>query len=60
MEWPADWPSELLVAVTFEEQEGKTKFTLRHVGIPAGQMRELCSAGWNESFDKLAEALTKS
>jgi uncharacterized protein YndB with AHSA1/START domain len=39
-----DWPSELLVTVTFEEHEGKTKFTLRHVGIPADQ-RELCSAG---------------
>lgn len=52
-----DWPSELLVTVTFEEHEGKTKFTLRHGGIPAGEMRELTSAGWNESFDKLAEAL---
>jgi hypothetical protein len=30
---------------------------LLHVGIPAGEMRELCSAGWNESFDKLAENL---
>jgi hypothetical protein len=26
----------------------------------AGQMRELCEAGWNESFDKLAEALAKA
>jgi uncharacterized protein YndB with AHSA1/START domain len=51
-----DWPSQLLVTVTFEEQKGKTKFTLRHSGIPADQ-RELCSAGWNESFDKLAETL---
>jgi uncharacterized protein YndB with AHSA1/START domain len=52
-----DWPSELLVTVTFEEHEGKTKFTLRHVGIPAGEMSDLTGAGWNESFDKLAEAL---
>lgn len=55
-----DWPAELLVTVTFEQDDGKTKFTLRHVGIPAGEMRELCSAGWNESFDKLAEAFTKA
>lgn len=55
-----DWPSALLVTVTFEEHEGKTKFTLRHVGIPAGQMRELARAGWNESFDKLAEALAEA
>ena len=54
-----DWPKELLVTVTFEEQEGKTKLTLRHVGIPAGEMRELTSAGWNESFDKLAESLAR-
>jgi antitoxin component YwqK of YwqJK toxin-antitoxin module len=45
------------VTLTFEGDQGKTKFTLRHVGIPAGQMRELTEAGWNESFDKLADAL---
>jgi uncharacterized protein YndB with AHSA1/START domain len=55
-----DWPSELLVTVTFEEHEGKTKFTLRHVGIPSGEMSDLTKSGWNESFDKLAEALTKA
>jgi uncharacterized protein YndB with AHSA1/START domain len=54
-----DWPSELLVTVTFEEQKGKTKLTLRHAGIPADQ-RELCGAGWNESFDKLADYLAKA
>jgi len=55
-----DWPAELLVTVTFAESAGKTKFTLRHVGIPAGQMKELTSAGWNESFDKLADVLTEA
>ena len=54
-----DWPSELLVTVTFEEHEGKTKLTLRHVGIPEGENRELAKAGWNESLDKLAEELEK-
>lgn len=58
-EMGGDWPLELLVTVTFEEQEGRTKLTLRHVGIPAGEMREQCEAGWNESFDKLAESLAK-
>ena len=52
-----DFPLEMLVTVTFEEHEGKTKMTLRHVGIPAGEMSELTGAGWNESFDKLAESL---
>lgn len=54
-----EWPLELLVTVTFEEQEGKTRLTLRHAGIPAGEMREQCEAGWNESFEKLAESLAK-
>jgi hypothetical protein len=31
--------------------------TLHHEGIPEGHMREECEAGWNESFDKLAESL---
>jgi uncharacterized protein YndB with AHSA1/START domain len=54
-----DWPLELLVTVTFEEHEGKTKLTLRHVGIPAGENRDLAKAGWNESFDKLQDYLDK-
>lgn len=52
-----DWSQEVLVTVTFEEEEGKTRFTLRHAGIPAGEMSELCVTGWNESFDKLAKSL---
>src|SRR5512137_1102499 len=52
-----DWPSELLVTVTFEEQKGKTKFTLLHEGMPPGEMTDLAKAGWNESFDKLENVL---
>lgn len=52
-----DFPLELQVTLTFEEQEGKTKMTLRHVGFPAGEMSEMAGQGWNESFDKLAESL---
>ncbi|MEO6166997.1 MAG: SRPBCC domain-containing protein [Chitinophagales bacterium] len=52
-----DWSEELIVSVTFEEYNGKTKFTLKHEGIPAGQMSDMTAVGWNESFDKLAEAL---
>jgi len=56
----ADIPLEMLVTVTFEEHEGKTKLTLRHVGIPAGADREGANQGWSESFDKLAEYLAKA
>jgi uncharacterized protein YndB with AHSA1/START domain len=54
---PGDWPLALVVTVTFEEQGGKTKFTLRHTGFPSGEMRDLAKAGWNTSLDKLAEYL---
>jgi uncharacterized protein YndB with AHSA1/START domain len=51
------FPLELQVIVTFEEQDGRTRMTLRHIGVPEGTMSELTSAGWNESFDKLASYL---
>jgi uncharacterized protein YndB with AHSA1/START domain len=54
---PGDWPSELVVTVTFEEHEGRTKLTMRQAGIPAGEMKAMAAAGWEESFDKLAESL---
>lgn len=54
---PGDWPAEMLLTVTFEEHAGKTKLTLHHTDLPAGEMREMTGAGWNESFDKLTEAL---
>lgn len=55
---PGDWSGEMLVTVTFEEHEGTTKISLRHVGLPAGMMIEMAAAGWNESLDKLAASLS--
>jgi uncharacterized protein YndB with AHSA1/START domain len=55
-----DRPLELQVTVTFEEQDGKTKFTLRYAGIPAGESRNWAETGWNETLDKLAEVLEES
>jgi len=52
-----DFPIEMLVTVTFEEENGKTKMTLRHTGVPAGPDSEGTHQGWSESFDKLAESL---
>ena len=51
----ADIPLEMLVTVTFEDLDGKTRMTLRHEGLPAGEMRDGAGVGWNESFDKLAD-----
>jgi uncharacterized protein YndB with AHSA1/START domain len=53
----ADFPKEMLLALTFEAHPGMTRLTLRHTGIPAGEMRDLTRAGWNESLDKLAGVL---
>ena len=54
-----DFPLELLVTVTFEDLgSDKTRQTLRHEGVPEGEVREMTAAGWSTSFDKLAEGLT--
>jgi uncharacterized protein YndB with AHSA1/START domain len=52
-----EWPNELLVTLTFEDQKGKTKFTLLHEGLPPGEMANSAKDGWNESFDKLEKVL---
>jgi len=53
------FPREMLVTVTFEDIGGKTKMTLRHSGVKdiSDQDRTNMEQGWNESFDKLADAL---
>jgi uncharacterized protein YndB with AHSA1/START domain len=53
----AEFPLQMLVTVTFEEYESKTRLTLRHDGIPAGTDRDLAQGGWSESLDKLAALL---
>jgi len=57
---PDDIPLEMLITVTFEDLGGRTKMTLRHEGLPAGEMSAGANVGWNESFDKLAESLSKA
>jgi uncharacterized protein YndB with AHSA1/START domain len=54
-----EWPLEMLVTVAFEEEGDRTKLTLRHSGIPAGENQEMARAGWSESFDKLDEYLAE-
>jgi uncharacterized protein YndB with AHSA1/START domain len=54
-----DWPLELLVTVTFEDHDGKTRFTLRHAGIPGGEIFKMTNEGWNESLDKFANSLKR-
>jgi uncharacterized protein YndB with AHSA1/START domain len=54
---PGNWPMEVMAIVTFEEvEDGKTKLTVREVGIPS-EMGEPARMGWEQQFDKLAETL---
>lgn len=52
-----DWPLELKVTVTFQEEDGKTRLTLQHTGFPDHQNMSMAKSGWNESLDKFADAL---
>ena len=52
-----DFPAELILTVSFEDLAGQTKLTLRHEGVPAGEMSEMTEAGWSTSLEKFAEAL---
>lgn len=52
-----EFPLEMQVTVTFEAIGSKTKMTLIHVGIPGANMKDMTSAGWNQSFDKLEKSL---
>jgi len=52
-----DWQYEMLVAVTLEDLGNRTRMTLKHTGLPRGEMTDMTVAGWNESFDKMAASL---
>ena len=58
----ADFPMEMQIRVTFEEEGNKTKLTLNHSDVTNLSETELSDMrqGWNESLDKLAELLAKS
>jgi uncharacterized protein YndB with AHSA1/START domain len=56
---PGDWPDEQLVTISFEDVGGKTKMTLRHEGLPTGDMSDMTGEGWQGSFDKMEDALTE-
>jgi uncharacterized protein YndB with AHSA1/START domain len=55
-----DWPRELLVTVTFEPTDGRTRLTVRHKGFPDAGNRDLARAGWETSLDKLAACVGKT
>ncbi len=50
-------PLEMEVTITFEDLGDKTKMILRHVGMPAGELQNQMTEGWNQSFDKMDTSL---
>jgi uncharacterized protein YndB with AHSA1/START domain len=54
-----DFPRELSLELTFEDMDGKTKFTLNYpdLGRMSEKDRKDMEQGWNESFDKLEAVL---
>lgn len=55
---PAGWPSETLIEVTFDDVDGKTRLTMRNIGLTEEMIEAVqCRQGWNESFDRLEEYL---
>jgi uncharacterized protein YndB with AHSA1/START domain len=56
----AGWPTERLVTVTFEDERGATRVTLRHIGIPSGVDLGLTRRGWSDGLDSLEEYLAKA
>ena len=55
-----EYPMELMLTVTFEdEDEGRTRVTIRHMGHPPGQDMEGARMGWTTSLDKFADALAR-
>jgi uncharacterized protein YndB with AHSA1/START domain len=55
-----DMPLEMLVTVTFEDlADGRTKMTLKHEGLPAGEDRDGAGEGWAQSLDKLAALIAE-
>ena len=56
-----EFPLKMTITVTFQEIEGKTKFTLTHSGTSTLSETDRAGMrqGWSESFDKLAGILVR-
>lgn len=52
-----DWPSETVVTVTFEEEAGKTRLTLRQNVLESIAKRTGAHPGWLQMLDRLAARL---
>jgi uncharacterized protein YndB with AHSA1/START domain len=53
----ADFPEQALVSVSFEDEGGKTRMTLRHSIAATLPEFEGAQEGWSQSLDRLADYL---
>jgi uncharacterized protein YndB with AHSA1/START domain len=53
---PGNWGKEVIVTIDLQNENGKTKMTLQHEGIPE-EMKNDCIDGWQQSFDKMERSL---
>src|SRR5688572_16334680 len=44
---PGEWPKDVVVTVTLEESNGKTKMTMQQTNVPA-EMYDDCVKGWQQ------------
>ncbi len=66
--WSPNWPLETLSTITFTEQEGKTKITVRWVPYSATELerktfedgRQSMQQGWTGTMDQFAEYLARA
>lgn len=57
---PPEFPAEMLVTVTFEDVDGKTRLTV-HQSMPAELAKQIGAyEGWSQSLDKLAAHLAEA
>jgi uncharacterized protein YndB with AHSA1/START domain len=57
----ADVPrNELLTTVTFDDEDGGTRLTLRQTPFASATLRDSHNAGWTSTFERFAEYVAKT
>lgn len=55
----AERPEETILRLIFEDENGKTKVTLRHEGISSSDDRSRAESGWFQNLEGLSEYLSQ-
>lgn len=52
--WEEENPTDTLITVTFEDEDGRTKLTFHQAPFPTVESRDGHTEGWEECMDRLA------